>query len=301
MPRKKVELSEALEGFYRMYQTKEINELIKAIPHPVPPTGINLMGTAKFQQGDITITIRGYNAFCRKPTATTAQFFDCLMLQYTKDKDPLVKLPIAEYMSMRKIKDSKEAVLQAKTASAHLRAVSYEFKNKKGSLLQIDLAGGTRFFDVEKGVIWFRLNPDFIASIDHSQYMEYPVILLQLNTNNNPWSFYLGRKLTEYKRINITDGKNGGNSISVKSLLEACPNFPDPSKTRHITREIIKPFERDMNALKEMLSWKYRDGKPKDHQEFMRAMIDVTWHNYPEISIKSSKAKVTRNDGAENA
>ena len=305
MPRRKVVPIEPPQ-FMKMRQNKEVNKLGRMLLSEVVPKSINMLGQATIKDGNTTVRISGYNLFTRNPDVLTRQCFDILMLHM--DNTGLASIPIDEYMGLRGKVDVKQTIDQTLTAMAHLRGVEIEVFEGNRLVTHAALYGG--YYNTKKDMIEFRFTPEFVAMLPSDMFMEYPTLLLRVNPRLNPWSYSLGRKLAEHKRINITDGKNGGNSISVKSLLEACSDFPNPSKTRHIKEKIIEPFERDMNALKEMLSWQYRDGKPKDYREFISSMIDITWNDYPEISIADPKTKIktkpkitkkNEKDGAINA
>lgn len=83
--------------------------------------------------------------------------------------------------------------------------------------------------------------------------------MFRLNGKRNPNSFYFLRRIVE-KQTNERRKKNDG-IIAVKTLLTATPNLPSYEKVmetdRHVKQRIIEPFERDMNALSEVVSWEY--------------------------------------------
>ena len=80
--------------------------------------------------------------------------------------------------------------------------------------------------------------------------MYFPQEALRGNIKKNPWKYWLARKISEHKRMNI--GKPNEDTISVQTLIDACPNYPTYEKVmsedRAIRRRIIEPFERDLDA-----------------------------------------------------
>jgi hypothetical protein len=95
--------------------------------------------------------------------------------------------------------------------------------------------------------------------------------------------------------------KSNENIIRVGTLLRSTPCIPKYEEIKEkgeITRRIIKPFERDMNAVKDTLSWRYCGPKgtlvdpPVGYWQFVESLILITWNNYPEREKrKSSKGK----------
>lgn len=121
----------------------------------------------------------------------------------------------------------------------------------------------------------------------------YPDAAYQFNPKYNPNSYSLIQGISAYKKMNI--GKDNEDIISVKVLLdEHCPFIPkyaDVFKSgRHYQREIIEPFERDMNALETCgISYCYHD--PETGEEFKESNlgyekwitlnVHITWSRYP--------------------
>jgi hypothetical protein len=83
-------------------------------------------------------------------------------------------------------------------------------------------------------------------------------------------------------------GKPNEDTISVQTLIDACPNYPTYEKImkedRAISRRIIEPFERDLNALSPSISWEYQglNESPRNYQEFIAANIVIHWSTYPD-------------------
>ena len=130
--------------------------------------------------------------------------------------------------------------------------------------------------------------------------------LWQLNPKKHPHSYFLLRKIMEHKNMNI--GKPNEDLISTKALLSVCGTIPsyDEMRTgaRQVTKRIIDPFERDMNALADTLTWEYchKSGSPLtdkeletfDYQTFSNTLILIHWNSYPEQSHRLEAAAERR-------
>ncbi|MCL1914759.1 MAG: hypothetical protein FWG10_13000 [Eubacteriaceae bacterium] len=97
--------------------------------------------------------------------------------------------------------------------------------------------------------------------------------------------------------------KRNENIVSVKTLIDACPNFPTydsvKSGNRNITNRIIEPFERDLLALSPAIEWEYKNivGRPpRGYEEFIGAKIVVHWLAYPDVEkLEAGKKKRAKN------
>jgi len=80
------------------------------------------------------------------------------------------------------------------------------------------------------------------------------------------------------------------------------PTYEEVMKgNKNVKDRIIKPFERDMDALKPTLTWKYchSKGKPLTKKEvadltyaqFERLMVQITWNDYPKKAKTADKAE----------
>lgn len=95
-------------------------------------------------------------------------------------------------------------------------------------------------------------------------------------------------------------GKKNEDVIAVKTLLAATPNIPSydvvMAKDRALSRRIIEPFERDMNALKDTLTWTYchSSSQPLTNEElsnfsyqiFIKLLIKIDWKSYPDQTAR---------------
>lgn len=296
----------APEGYYLLAQSHASNNLTKKLTEKITdPAQYDIYGNGSIIEGDFKLFIRGYRDLISGVKQSAAMLLDSLIIKATKNglQDTLITLPVQEYLEMRDLKDEKEIKKQIINDIDTLERIKFNYKGigkNKGVWLEVSIYGGTKG-QIKNGDILFRFNQDFFNSFkvgEGSQYlfMYFPKEGLKGNTRANPWKYYLARKIAEHKRMNI--GKPNQDIICVKTLINACPNYPTyeevNSTDRAIGRRIIEPFERDLDALNPSIKWEYQDKKesPKSYQEFIDANIIIHWSKYPETKkLEAAKKK----------
>lgn len=259
-------------------------------------TKIDLNGTATITQGDFILTIPNYTQLTGLKTSTY-QLLDALTVALTESgaKSPTVVLPLSEYMKRRGLKGRKEAKAQAKADMEILSGAKFSWEEKRGGKTEsykfINLAdsGEVR----RNGDIVFTYGLSFYNILLGYTVMPYPAQLQRLNSHTNPNSYYLLRKIAELKNINV--GHDNEDIISVKTLLDNAPFIPSydevMSSNRNLADRIVKPFERDMNALDDTLTWYYCYSKGKtddrieetpDYSDFITYYVKIIWRDYPD-------------------
>lgn len=280
--------------YHMIVQGKASNNLQKKLTQRITdPTQINIYGHGEIITPDFKLFIRGYKELLNGVKQSAAMLLDSLMITATREglKSTLVKLPLREYMEMRGLRDEKSTRAQVKRDIDALERISFEFKGagiQKRVWLKVSISGGT-VGQIKNGDIIFRFNQDFFDSFKMSDngkylYMYFPREALQVNINNHPYTYWLARKISEHKRMNL--GKPNEDVVSVQTLIESCPNYPsyeEVMKTgRAVTQRIIEPFERDMDTLTDSLSWHYNsEESPGDYKGFMESTVTIQWNNYP--------------------
>ena len=98
-------------------------------------------------------------------------------------------------------------------------------------------------------------------------------------------------------------GKNNENIIAVQTLFDTSPNIPSYEQVmesdRELKRRIIEPFERDMDALEDTLTWTYcqsggatitrEQAKIMDYDMIKDLLVKVSWKNYPDQTTRLEK------------
>ena len=299
------ETPKEIEGFYLLAQSPISNQLTKKLTERIAkPAQFDLYGNASIIGDDFRLFVKGYAELLNGVKDTAAMLLDSLMITATKKgmKDTLVVLPLNEYMEMRGLKDEKETRRQVKRDINALERISFEYKGtgkNKGAWLNVSIYGGTKG-QIKNGDIVFRFNQDFFDSFKEGAgnkylFMYFPHEALTGRIKENPWKFWLGRQISLHKRMNI--GKPNEDTISVQTLIEACPNYPTYEKVmnedRAISRRIIEPFDRDLTALEPSITWEYQglSESPQTYQEFINAKIIIHWATYPDTTKLSEEKK----------
>lgn len=300
--------------FSTIRQGTATNALTKIKPSTKRNTIIDtITGTATITQGNLSITIPDFTELTGFKTSTY-QLLDALTVALTETgaKSPVVALSLEEYMKKRGLKDKKEARKQAKDDLETLfnATISFKEKRKKGQeqdfhdIRIIDSKG------IRKGIINVTFGTAFYNILLGYPIMPYPAQLWALNSKRNPNSFYLLRKIAEHKNMNV--GKKNEDIIAVKTLLAVAPNLPSYEEVmntdRAISRRIIEPFERDMDALEDTLTWTYchSNNTPLTDEElssmsydtFISLLIKTDWKQYPDQTARL-KRKAKRIEQAE--
>ena len=257
----------------------------------------NVTGTGTVTKGNFTLSISNYAQLTGLKTSTH-QLLDAITVAYTEtgSKSPTVVIPLTEYMDRRGLKDRKEAKNQVKADLEILRQASITGEEKQGkhtnaySFVNIADSGEIR----KNGDIVFTFGHTFHNMLLGYPVMPYPAQLQTINNRRNPNSYYLLRRITEHKNMNV--GKANEDIISIKTLLAAAPYLPtyeDVMATdRAVNRKIIEPFERDMDILQETLSWHYchsngaelteEELEHMNYDSFSKLLVKTEWKSYPD-------------------
>lgn len=291
--------------FRNIHQGKATNALARINKTVTDPAQIDLYGNVTITKTDFKLFISKYNELTGGVKQTSMRLLDALVeaVAETGQREPLVKIPLADYMEKRGLKDVKEARRQVKSDMEALTRLKMEFKEKghgkaQGDFLTVTLAGGTH--GIVKGTILFRFNQDFFEVIKKYPVMPYPQEIYRLNPHRNPNSAYFLRKIAEHKNMNI--GKSNENTISVKTLLESTtelPKYEDIANKGQVDQRIIRPFTRDMDAITSF-RWHYcgKNGaqieEPDTYADFEQRLIHIEWQEYPDQTkrLETKKKRV---------
>lgn len=267
-----------------------------------------ITGTATIKKGSFSLTIPNYSQLTGLRTSTH-QLFDAITvaLTVTGAKSPTVVIPLEAYMERRGLKDRKEAKNQVRADLDILKTASITGEEKRGKNTQaysfVNIADSGEI--KRNGDIVFTFGNTFYQMLLGYSPMPYPAQLQTLNSKKNPNSYYLLRKIAEHKYMN--SGKDNEDRISVKTLLEASPYLPSYKEVmagnRNVADRILSPFERDMDALDETLTWNYchSKGEPLTDEEtqslnydiFKTLLVQIEWRSYPDQTARLER-KVER-------
>ena len=117
---------------------------------------------------------------------------------------------------------------------------------------------------VSLGNIIFSFSLDMAKYLTNAYLMQYPMELLKVD-ERNPNSYHIGKKLLLHNSIDNNKRKGTANILSVKSLLEVCPDIPTYEQVlatgRQLDQRIKAPFETALNSLSSFISWEYCNSK----------------------------------------
>jgi hypothetical protein len=296
--------------FYKLAQSKTTNKLSKKLTERAAMQ-LDLHGRGSIIEKDFKLFIEGYSKLESGVKQSAAMLLDCLIIVATENglRDTLVRLPLKKYMEMRGLSDEKEIRKQIKGDMEALKGISFEYRGigkSHSSWFTVHIWGGTAG-QVKNGEVIFRFNQDFFDSFKAGGkspylFMYFPREALQGSIKANPWKYWLARKISEHRTMNAA--KTNENIIGIKTLIEACPNYPTYEEViqedRAIRRRLIDPFERDLNALAPTITWEYQGGKrPATYDEFMAGNVIVFWNDYPLMRIESKTRKGKQPVGAD--
>lgn len=270
----------------------------------------------------LTVMLPRFNEI-GSPKTSTWQLLNMLVSKFTETgaKSYEVNITLDEYMEMRDLRDRKEARAQVDKDLEILRVLSFTYKDTKGAgaeegYYKTNMAAGVG--RSRSGVITLKFTSDFYNLLMGYNVMPFPNLAYKLNSKRNPNSYYFLTKIAEHKNMNIS--KQNEDIISVAALLKTVypmiPSYKEVMETdRHLDKRIIAPFERDMDALKDALTWEYCHSKGEpltaeeinnfNYQIFKDCLIKVTWVDYPDQSARrqqiaearEKKKKTTRKGG----
>lgn len=288
--------------FNTIRQGSATNALTKIKVDPKRNTVLDdVSKAATVTQGNLTVTIPKFAKITSFKTSTY-QLLDALTVKLTETgaKSPVVELPLEEYMEKHGLRNWKEARKQVTNDLEVLFNATISFKDTKKDGKEQNFLD-IRIIDdkgIKNGVITVSFGTVFYSILLSYPIMPYPVQLWEINGKHNPSSFYLLRRIAEHKNMNV--GKKNEDVIAVKTLLAATPNISTydeiMAKDRALSRRIIEPFERDMNALRDTLTWTYchSSSQPLTNEElsnfsyqiFIKLLIKIDWKSYPDQTAR---------------
>ncbi len=168
---------------------------------------------------------------------------------------------------------------------------------------------------VVNGVVTVKLDFDFAELMSrYSRAMPKHDNMFRINGNRHPHSYFMANKLHEHYFMNI--GKNNSNRIKVRSLIQDLPDLPTYDEVmnapgdRHIELRIIKPFERNLQALVDdydiIENWHYctKNGEfltdeqlqNYDYSEWIEWLVEFRLKDYPhQVEMMRLTEQIERN------
>jgi len=150
---------------------------------------------------------------------------------------------------------------------------------------------------IKNGIISMNFSAPIFKHLQNCPVMPYPKELLRIESNQqkNPYSFYIGDKITELAKLNQHDNNTQKLKeyfiVSVNNLLKLCMSNGMPTyeevmtSDRAVSRKIVEPLEKNLNALENIFSWEYchAKGLPLTDDELE---ADISYKEYTQRYIK---------------
>lgn len=140
---------------------------------------------------------------------------------------------------------------------------------------------------LHKGVISFTFADALADTLNSSFIGQYPVAIFRLDDRNKN-TYPLARKIAMHACNDRNREKGTAHILSVKTLLEACPDIPSyekvGEKSRAFTQKIREPLEKALDALEEFTAWEYCNSKGAPLTEEQLEAKD--WNTYSGLLVK---------------
>ena len=263
-------------GFAPMLQGTGSNKLSQITTRSTPPDVDAITDVAIITDGDYKVFIEKYSELTGGLRISTHKLLDACTIALTTQNHYRgggeittgVIIPLDEYVALLG-KPSTKATLdevrkRVKEDLETLFNISIEWteksrkKNKDFLKMRIVTSQG-----IKRGNIFLGFSPEFAKYLTDAYIMQYPTALLQID-ERNPNAYHLGRKLLLHRSIDNNIRKGTANLISVRALLEVCPDLPTYEEVmgsdRAVDRRIKAPFENALTAL-DFLTWEYSNAK----------------------------------------
>ena len=252
----------------------------------------------------------------KKLTAQTKQVLYWLMMiaaynNLTSDTDEF-EFDIDSYFSEKGVQNTQKAREQLASDMTLLTQMTLQYtittgrgkKRKEKHIGDFNIIGGWNWTNQnKKDRICFNFTKDMmkqLKSYEFTTVMNIPRIFWRLNTHYNPSSCDLLIKIATHKNMNYN--KSNADIIAVQTLLDSTQHIPTIEEVsglnRNTAERIIKPFERDMNALHEAFDWCYckprsngQELTPEELQNidfnvFKELLIKIKWKDYPDQTAR---------------
>lgn len=264
------------ESYIAMLNGTATNQLTNINTIAIPPTIDIITGNATIEQGTLKVFIDKYSELKGVRTSTLKLLDACTMYltkqnTYRGNNEKIntnVVIPLEQYMTLCGIpltKSSKDKTRRkVKEDLETLFHMSLEWTESSGKKIK-DFAK-MRICDkiaIVRGNINFNFSKDMARYLTDAYIMQYPMELLKVDERNSNL-YPLGRKLLLHYSISNNRKKGTSNIISVKALLEVCPDIPTyenvMSEGRQLDQRIRTPLEKALDALK-FINWEYSNSK----------------------------------------
>ena len=259
----------------------------------------------KVEKKGLIVEINIRESYNDEITQSMHQLLDYIILLFNRGgcHDYDIVIDIGEYTKLRSLESETKIASQVKESLEKLNNIKMSYskvkignKKEKYNYNMKEVKIIDEIAKKRNGRIKVKLTKKFADSIAGFPIMQYSMKLFEFNEKENPHSYYLLKRLLWHRHINHKHRNT--TIISVKSLLYACPNLPDYDsivKSGQIRQRIIDPFERDLDVLSDVFTWKYKymkkyicaeESQIINYDTFIKCMLHIEWVDYPVERIK---------------
>lgn len=204
------------------------------------------------------------------------------------------RMSVSEYMEICDLKHSGNARNQICQGLNNLYNLSIK-------MLKNDRDNRSDFFEsriiqsksIRNGYIEVIFSDLFIQILNKRKWMNFPNQLFRIKDKINPYSHYFLKKIAEHKNMN--HNKNNEDILTIKTILGSCMSFPKYEEVKNIggiTQRIKLPFYRDMDALRDTLTYSLKDDNHNEitrekansmtYDDFVNLRVYIIWLAYPD-------------------
>lgn len=265
-----------------------------------PPKVDAVTGNATIEKGTLKVLIEKYNELTGGLRTSTYKLLDVCTIALTQQNtyrgnaeniNPLVIFPLERFMELCGMPLTKpykdKARRKVKEDLKMLYHISMEWtETRRGESEEFDDIRLCQRASIKDGNIRFYFSDDMAKYLIKKAYItQYNTELLKVD-ERNPHSYHIGKKLLLHYSIDNNIKKGTANILSVKSLLEACPDMPSHEQVlatgRQLDQRIRAPFENALNSLS-FIRWEYCNSKgmplteeqlqAKDYSTFIKLYV----------------------------
>lgn len=286
-------------GYFSMLSSKSISEENKSFTY------------IKVQKNNLVVKFNINDNEDDVITQSMHQLLDYMIILFNSNgcNNRTITINISDYTKLRELESELKTGYQVSKSLSKLCNIKLSYldkNNEKKKKYKYDMNEVEIIKYIQKkrnGRIKVTLSDKFAEIVSGFPIMQYSTKLFVLNEKENPNSYFLLKRLLWHRDIN--HNHKNDSILSVKQLIEACPNLPDYDsivKSGQIRQRIIDPFERDLNILSDVFTWEYHfkekkvsfnDSKLITYDIFIESQLHVNWIDYP---IEKSTKIVPNND-----
>lgn len=278
-----------LKDFYPMLQAPATNKLTSTSTRRSTPQIDIVTGTATINADSIRIFIEKFNRL-QGLRVSTHKVFDAFTMAFTEKNDyrgkaepnTTISIPLKEYLSRcgidlteKETHTPEEAEKERKRIKSLTDWHRAKLKEDLDTLYYTSIEGmgskgsnkndfiKMRIFDavaIKNGIITVNFSKGLAMLLIQSYIMQYPAALLKIDETQGI-SYYIYKKMAEHYSIDNNRKKRTHNILSVKSLLDGCPDIPTyrevQASDRAYTRRIYEPFDKALEALSGTVKFNY--------------------------------------------